>query len=119
MSDESSFLEVIRAHPDDDGPRLVFADWLDERGEHDRAEFIRTQCELARMPKGDPGRADRETRERQLLAAHEEEWLGPLPAGVREWSFRRGLLDEIALDAEAFVGEARALLDRHPVWRVR
>lgn len=35
------FLDMIRAHPDDDGPRLVYADWLDEHGECDRAEFIR------------------------------------------------------------------------------
>jgi uncharacterized protein (TIGR02996 family) len=44
---ERGFLRAIIAAPDDDLPRLVFADWLDERGHHARAEFIRVQCELA------------------------------------------------------------------------
>jgi uncharacterized protein (TIGR02996 family) len=41
MSEAQSFLSAIVAEPDEDAHRLVFADWLDERGEHDRAEFIR------------------------------------------------------------------------------
>ena len=40
---EEAFLEDIVAHPDDDAPRLVFADWLDDHGDADRAEFIRLQ----------------------------------------------------------------------------
>jgi uncharacterized protein (TIGR02996 family) len=28
------FVAVIDAHPDDDTPRLILADWLDEHGEH-------------------------------------------------------------------------------------
>jgi uncharacterized protein (TIGR02996 family) len=39
-----ALLEDIRRHPDDDGPRLVYADWIEENGEPDRAEFIRLQC---------------------------------------------------------------------------
>jgi uncharacterized protein (TIGR02996 family) len=42
-------LRDVIAHPDDDGPRLAFADRLEETGAGDgRAEFIRVQCELAR-----------------------------------------------------------------------
>lgn len=50
MSDHAAFLRAIIAEPDDDLPRLIFADWLDERGEADRASFIRCQVELARIP---------------------------------------------------------------------
>ena len=32
MSDEKAFLAAIKAHPDDDLPRLVLADWLEEQG---------------------------------------------------------------------------------------
>jgi uncharacterized protein (TIGR02996 family) len=46
------FLRAIVAAPDDDLPRLIFADWLDEYGEGERAEFIRVQCELARTSQG-------------------------------------------------------------------
>lgn len=44
--DHASFLAEIAARPHDDAPRLMFADWLEERGEGERAEFIRVQCEL-------------------------------------------------------------------------
>jgi len=30
VSDEADFLRAICLHPDDDAPRLIFADWLDE-----------------------------------------------------------------------------------------
>jgi uncharacterized protein (TIGR02996 family) len=46
MTEREAFLRAIREDPEDDVVRLVFADWLDERGEHDAAEFIRLQCEL-------------------------------------------------------------------------
>jgi len=43
-----ALLASILDRPEDDLPRLVFADWLDKNGEHDRSEFIRVGCELAR-----------------------------------------------------------------------
>ncbi len=46
MLDREPFLRAIFANPDDDLPRLVFADWLDEHGDQDWAELIRIQCEL-------------------------------------------------------------------------
>jgi uncharacterized protein (TIGR02996 family) len=48
-SDRDALLAAICADPDDDTPRLVFADWLDENGESARAEFIRAQVEFARL----------------------------------------------------------------------
>lgn len=41
-------LKAVAASPDDDLPRLVAADWLDEHGEPERAEFIRIQIERAK-----------------------------------------------------------------------
>ena len=43
MSDHANFIAAILASPDDDGPRLVHADYLEEEGEVERAEFIRAQ----------------------------------------------------------------------------
>jgi|GEM_PF-2289826 len=40
------FLSAIKANLEDDTPRLVFADWLQENGDEERAEFIRLQCQL-------------------------------------------------------------------------
>jgi uncharacterized protein (TIGR02996 family) len=50
VTDRESLLATILREPDEDMPRLAFADWLDENGEPERAEFIRVQCRLARMP---------------------------------------------------------------------
>jgi uncharacterized protein (TIGR02996 family) len=52
MSDsEAAFLHAICEHPDDDTPRLVFADWLTEQGGAVNgawASGIRAQIWLAR-----------------------------------------------------------------------
>ena len=37
-----ALLRAIRDDPDDDLPRLAFADWLDEHDEPDRAAFVRS-----------------------------------------------------------------------------
>jgi uncharacterized protein (TIGR02996 family) len=50
---EKAFLEAIIENPDDDAPRLIFADWLDEHGQSDRGEFIRLQIRLAQTPEYD------------------------------------------------------------------
>ena len=51
MADPTAeLLEMICARPDDDGPRGLLADWLEEHGECDRSEFVRVQLELAKLP---------------------------------------------------------------------
>lgn len=55
MTDEAALLAAVLAAPADDAPRLVYADWLEEQGQEDRAEFIRTGVELART-KAHPNR---------------------------------------------------------------
>ena len=86
MSDDDGFLATIIAHPEDDAPRLVYADWLEERGDEvsvARSEFIRVQCELAAYPKAGsqirtasgmefirPGWEALRRRERELLESN-------------------------------------------------
>ena len=43
MTDRDALLAAVHAQPLDDAPRLVLADWLDEHGQPERAEFIRLQ----------------------------------------------------------------------------
>lgn len=45
MSDEVAFLNAIRANPDDDTTRLVYADWLDDRDDP-RGAFVRLHLAL-------------------------------------------------------------------------
>jgi uncharacterized protein (TIGR02996 family) len=49
MIERDALLAGILAHPDEDAPRLVYADWLQEHGEPYRADFLRVQIELARL----------------------------------------------------------------------
>jgi uncharacterized protein (TIGR02996 family) len=54
MSDHDALIAAICANPDEDTPRLVFADWLEENEQVERAAFIRAQIELARTPAWEP-----------------------------------------------------------------
>jgi uncharacterized protein (TIGR02996 family) len=88
------FLEGIVAQPDDDAPRLVFADWLEEQGDGARAEFIRVQVERARLPEWDARQVRLRLRERALIDQHGRTWKAELPEieGVRWDEFRRGFV---------------------------
>jgi uncharacterized protein (TIGR02996 family) len=98
MSDEG-FRAAIREHPDDDAPRLIYADWLDEHGQPERAEFIRVQCRREPLPRNNPVRHALHRRERELLRAFGAQWLEPLceVAPVKRWQFRRGFPDRLNL----------------------
>jgi uncharacterized protein (TIGR02996 family) len=95
MTHEDAFLQAILESPDDDTPRLIYADWLDEHGDPARAEFIRVQCRLTQIPLDDPVRSDLLLREELLLAEYVDEWLGELHRTLRRWQFRRGFLHAI------------------------
>jgi uncharacterized protein (TIGR02996 family) len=75
-----SLLQEAKENPEEDAPRLVLADWLEDHGDTARAEHIRLQCCLApgALPL-EPGiRADCQRRSQELLDRHGGAWLGPL-----------------------------------------
>lgn len=47
--EQQELLDFIIEHPDDDVSRLVYADWLEEHHQAERAEFIRVQIELDKL----------------------------------------------------------------------
>jgi uncharacterized protein (TIGR02996 family) len=119
MTHEEAFIQAIREAPSDDAPRLIYADWLEEHGQADRAEFIRVQCQFARLTEDKPERSALCLRAEELLRRHWDEWVGPLRAIVGPWRdrygerwmgeeysptglhrFERGFVDTLALDAE-------------------
>jgi uncharacterized protein (TIGR02996 family) len=104
MTHDEAFLQAIIENPDDDTPRLVYADWLDEHGQEERAEFIRVQCELARLTSDDPRRPKLKTRERELLNEHQREWAGPLGRWAYPNEFRRGFVEAITIRPAVFLG---------------
>jgi uncharacterized protein (TIGR02996 family) len=67
MHDEQAFLQAMQENPDDTSLRLVFADWLEERGDQ-RGELIRLLPRLTQSVEV-RGRKKLEDRLRSLLAS--------------------------------------------------
>jgi uncharacterized protein (TIGR02996 family) len=118
MNQADAFVQAILDDPDDDSLRLIYADWLEERGDP-RGEFIRVQYALAGMDADDPRRPPLEARERALLKEHGAVWAGPLPQLVKEYSFCRGFVGEVTLGAESFLERGAELFRLSPVQTVR
>ncbi len=100
--------------------RLVFADWLEDNGDPDRAEFIRLQVRLAQLPEYDPARFDLEERSQDLLAEHHARWLAHLPKWARavELTFRRGLPEEVKMSPATWVRHGARLAELVPLRRL-
>jgi uncharacterized protein (TIGR02996 family) len=120
MSSHEAFLADVIENPDDDAPRLVYADWLDEHGESERGELIRVQCRLARLGDADPARAELERQERELLEAHGAEWAEPLRRLVQEFQYRRGFVEAVEVLGSAGIGRRlRRAMELAPVRSLR
>jgi uncharacterized protein (TIGR02996 family) len=78
--EERGLLEAILETPDDDAPRLVYADWLQGRGDP-RGELIQLQCQLAAAP-DDDRRRNIKIAENKLLEAHAAAWKKPMHAAL-------------------------------------
>jgi len=110
MSELDDLLAACVASPDDDAPRLVWADAVG--GE--RGELVVIQCRLAQndLPPAEAGaligRLD------ELLAAHGKEWSGfaDVPA-VKRCMFRRGFVE--AVEADVVAMPWTSIFDRAPL----
>src|SRR5262245_34784394 len=121
-ADERAVLiAAIREAPDDDAPRLVFADWLEERGDEAsgaRAEFIRVQLQRANLPIEDERHSELQARELRLLKRWAGVWCGS-HFGFKKVRFRRGLIEFVHLHLTHFLHHRRQLLALEPVRDVR
>jgi uncharacterized protein (TIGR02996 family) len=69
MTHDEDFIAIIQAAPGDDTCRLVYADWLEEQGASDRADYLRIAHALSESSEDSPQRRAMVTR---LLAVAEE-----------------------------------------------
>ncbi|MBI1917593.1 MAG: TIGR02996 domain-containing protein [Planctomycetes bacterium] len=120
--DHQGFLRDIIEHPDDDTPRLVYSDWLEEHGKETdraRAEFIRLQVELARQTQDSPRRREQAYRARELLDQYRDRWLKPLHRlRLRDVHFARGFVEKVALTGAALQKHAADMFGSLPVRRL-
>ena len=112
------FLDEVLKCPNDDGPKLIYADWLEEQGTP-RGEFIRVQCELAQTDRMDARYFDLVERSDTLLGEYREQWAGELKQDIRKAEFHHGFIDTITIRARAFAKEADELFRATPVHWVR
>src|SRR5262245_38991534 len=102
MGQRETLRSSILDKPFDNSRRLKYADWLEANGNRPWAELIRAQVEWAELPPFalqqvryavyDTCRWKLAKKQRDLLARHEKEWLGPLADAVTGWTWDRGFL---------------------------
>jgi uncharacterized protein (TIGR02996 family) len=119
MTQQDALYRAVCEHPDEDTPRLVFADHLEDGGDSRRAAFIRTQVQLARVPVYDPLWRDCRRQNpdaiRGWMMAHT---LPRLPEGVawRRFRFQRGFpwLASV-VDASTLLNHGERLFSAAPI----
>jgi uncharacterized protein (TIGR02996 family) len=118
MSDEKALLAAIWDEPQEDTPRLVYADWLQENDQADRAEFIRVQIERARLTDWDSRSSELDARERELTQLNWQRWYGDLPVKHRA-GFHRGFpLGRIQASGSRFAATPASVLSLAPLWHL-
>jgi uncharacterized protein (TIGR02996 family) len=106
LTSDDAFLKAILADPNDDAPRLIYADWLDEQGRHERAEFIRVQVALSGLDADDSRRDELEARERELESVAEGVGEPPGSAPSHIWRNSGRLVPGVANpDRTIYIGE--------------
>lgn len=103
-----SLLAAICAEPDDDLRRLIFADWLDDRGDP-RGEFIRLQLS-DRL--GEPATA---CRIAELEKLYGRRWAGPFADWAYMVGFRRGFPEHLVIAADVFIDLANEIFRIAPI----
>lgn len=127
MGEESAFLRAIADAPADDAPRLVYADWLDDRGDP-RGPFVRAQVALARLPAGHPDLARLARSQDDLFPSARAAYLRAVPSPVAPYfeaawtaDYRRGCLARVTVASDRvadFADRATALFRIAPVEEV-
>lgn len=136
MTDLEATLAEILDAPDDDFPRLAYADLLEEAGQGERAEFIRLQLELAKGPyqkclceipcrrtqRQHPcptveERLEKLRKREQELKALTWTWADINIFGFADW--RRGFIEGVASTWENWHTHADEITAAHPIKEVR
>jgi len=123
-AEQAALLAAIVAEPDDDTPRLVYADWLQEHGDEEQAQFIRDSIKLSLMPQDREGWEELCVRLLGLEGVRGEAWvkgvgLKVAPLSWERAGFERGLLTEaVYRQWSDFIAERQILFARFPVRRL-
>ena len=122
MSDqEPQLLKAVLDAPDDDAPRLAYADWCAQQPDEParaRAEFIRAQIRVFQPDFDSLDRGEKyeiTSRANKLLAANRQAWAGPLADLVDDYGYQRGFIFWVATTASRFLADAELLFALAPI----
>lgn len=138
IDEEIAFLRSAAAEPDDDTLRLVYADWLDERGEEkfsSQAAFVRLQVRRSRMDVFDPDRDSLLEEESTYLQMYKRDWNGRIHhalhrrglcglvdargGAIRGWNYHRGMMTHVSVTADGLAGHPELIFSLGPVESLR
>jgi uncharacterized protein (TIGR02996 family) len=108
-----ALLAAVIENPDDLLARLVYADWLAEKGDV-RGELIRVQCDLATKPT-----EALKAREGELLASVTAGMKAPIDRYVENARIRRGLIGHVTMFTKQLVKHGPEIVKNHPITCVR
>ena len=118
MDDLDALLAEIIAHPEEDTPRLAYADCLDEQGADWYAQFIRDQ--IAGVPRAVLRSAvvPLEPLVGLVVGMDRDAGLGTVVTGRGSVVFRRGFADEVTCAAADWLRHGLDVRRLHPIVRV-
>jgi len=132
MTQQEAFLAAILEASDDDTPRLIYADWLDEHGDESLAYRIREGCRSPNISHGCWGDAatglicnptdgtGRICPGCQMLADEGVPlaFLGEGPVGHPRYKIMRGFVAEVATTSVLWLAHGPAIVRAAPIERV-
>lgn len=107
-SDAPDFLAAIRAAPDDDQPRLIYADWLMERGDA-HGELISLQLQKTPLSR------HAQHRLTTILDSEAERIAGELAPFIDQPAFHRGFVERVRMTPGEFTHEGERLFAKYPL----
>ncbi len=121
MNDLDAFLRKIRENPDDDAPRLVFADYLDEQSHCSSGKEAKEQAKWAALIRAQIAEERESTADLSLW----NKWVGldnskdfklaqqivPKPFRQKLYGMSRGFYDDLGISVETLAAHSQSLLD--------
>ena len=114
-AEESKLFQTVLADPDNDAPRLMYADFLEKHGNVKQAEFIRRQIRAAdEYPTGE---ADEYWQNKiwEVRYGNDALFAGAIKDLVKEYDFYRGFVAHVELNAADFLARSKQLFQLAPI----
>jgi uncharacterized protein (TIGR02996 family) len=120
MAEQDELLQAVLDNPDDDAPRLAYADWCERQNDEPtraRAEFIQAQILVNHLDEASDPFVPALLREQEqtLRSIHQAAWAAAVAPLVDDYVFNRGFVELASLSARNFLDRSTQLFSLAPV----